>query len=87
MKTKPSYGDISYLSKYGQMRRGKLLVVKLIGGEVSLPFLATSTSLPRSSLCESSLNSQMSKVTVSLQGIHPLGLFAAALLILYSPVY
>lgn len=86
MKTKPSYGDIFYLSKYGQVRRGKLLVVKLIGGEVSLPFLATSTSLPRSSLCESSLNSQMSKVTVSL-GIHPLGLFAAALLILYSPDY
>lgn len=41
MKTKPNYWDISCLSKYGQMRRWrKLLLVKLIRKEVSLPFLA-----------------------------------------------
>lgn len=54
MKTKPRHWNISCLGKYGQMRWRKLLLVKLIREEISLPFLAT-TSLPRVSLCESLL--------------------------------
>lgn len=69
MKTKPRHWDISCLGKYGQMRWRKLLLVKLIREEISLPFLAT-TSLPRFSLCESllvkpALNSLTSTVNLS----------------------